>query len=81
MDRPVGIIHERMEEERLVKNIYRVKVESNRRRDRPRRKWMDGVKGCTLSDRGLTISEVKKCVKDRESGDILLEGGDVDDPG
>ena len=35
-----------------------------RRRGRPRRRWMDGVKGC-LSDRGLTIPEGKACVKDR----------------
>ena len=33
-----------MERERLEKNIYRAEVEGNRRRGRPRRRWMDGVK-------------------------------------
>ena len=57
---------ERMEGEleRLVKKIYRAEVEGNRGRGRPKRRWMDGVKGC-LSDRGLTIPEAKECVKDR----------------
>ena len=55
---------ERMEGERLVKKIYRAEVEGNRRRGRPRRRRMDGVKGC-LSERGLSIPEAKECVKDR----------------
>ena len=55
---------ERMEGERLVKKIYRAEVESNRGRGRPRRRWMDGVKGC-LNDRELSIPEAKKCIKDR----------------
>ena len=38
---------------------------------------MDGVKGC-LSERGLSIPEAKKCVKDRRE---WIVGGDVDDPG
>ena len=49
---------ERMEGERLVKKIYRAEVEGNRGRGRPRRRWMDGVKGC-LRERGLIIPEVK----------------------
>ena len=55
---------ERMERVRLVKNIYQAEVEGNRGRGRPRRRWMDGVKGC-VSDRGLTTPEAKECVKDR----------------
>ena len=31
---------------------------------RPRRRWMDRVKGC-LNVTGLTIQEPKECVKDR----------------
>ena len=63
-----------MEGERLVKKIYRAEVEGNRRRGRPMRRWMDGVKGC-LSERGLSIPEAEECVKDRR------EWGDVDGPG
>ena len=49
----------------FVKKIYRVDVvEGNRGRGIPRRRWMNGAKGC-LSDRGLTIPEAKECVKDR----------------
>ena len=33
-----------MEGERVVKKIYQAEVEGNRRRGRPRRRWMDGVK-------------------------------------
>ena len=55
---------ERMEGERLVKKIYRAEVEGNRRRGRPRRRWMDAVKGC-LSKRGLSIPEAEECVMDR----------------
>ena len=40
----------RMEEERLVKKIYRAEVEGSRGKGRPKRRWMNGVKGC-LSDR------------------------------
>ena len=54
---------ERMEGERLMKKIYRAEVEGNRGRGRPKRRWMDGVKGC-LSDRGLSIPEAKECTKD-----------------
>ena len=48
----------------MLKKIYRAEVEGNRGRGRPRRKRMDGVKGC-LSDRGLSIPETKESVKDR----------------
>ena len=53
-----------MEGERLVKKIYRAEVEGNRGKGRPRRRWMEGVKGC-VSDRGLSISEANECIKDR----------------
>ena len=53
-----------MERERSVKKIYRAEVDGNRGKGRPRRRWMDGVKGC-LSERGLSIPEAKECVKDR----------------
>ena len=50
-----------MEGERLMQKIYRAEVEDNRGRGRPKRRWMDGVKGC-LSNRRLTIPEAKECV-------------------
>ena len=53
-----------MEGERGVKKIYRADVEGNRGRGRPKRRWMDGVKG-GLNDRGLTILEAKECVRDK----------------
>ena len=64
---------ERMEGERLVKKIYRAEAEGNRRRGRPRRRWMDGVKGC-LSERGLSIPEAEECVKDRREWRRIVGG-------
>ena len=64
---------ERMEGERLVKKIYRAEVEGNRRRGRPRRRWMDEVKGC-LSERGLSIPEAEECVKDRREWRRIVGG-------
>ena len=54
-------------------------MEGDRGRGRPRRRWMDGVKGC-LSDRGLTIPEAKECIEDRREWRRIVGGGDVDDP-
>ena len=62
-----------MERERLVKKIYRAEVDGNRGRGRPRRRWMDGVKGC-LNDRGLSIPEAKECVKDRREWRRIVGG-------
>ena len=52
-----------MEGEMILKKIYQADVEGNRKRGRPRRRWMDEVKGC-LNDRGLTILKAKECVKE-----------------
>ena len=68
---------EGMERGSLVKKIYRADVEGNRERGKPRRRWMDKVKGC-LIDRRLTIPEVKECIKDRREETYC--GHDVDDP-
>ena len=46
-----------------MKEIYRSEVKGNSGRGRPRRRWMDVVKGC-LNDRGLSIPEAKKCIED-----------------
>ena len=42
-------------------------------RGRPRRSWMDGVKGC-LSERGLSIPEAKECAKDRRKWRRIVGG-------
>ena len=63
---------ERMEGERLVKKIYRADVEGSKERPRPKRRWMDGVKGC-LRARGLTIPKAKECVKDRREWRHIVE--------
>ena len=70
----------RIEGERLVKKIYRAEVEGNRGKGRPRRRWMDKVKGC-LSDRGLTIPKAKECAKDGREWRRIVGEGDIDDPG
>ena len=70
---------ERMEKKRIIKKICRAIVEADRGRGRPKRRWMDALKGC-LSDRGLTIPEAKECVKDRREWRRITEG-DVNDPG
>ena len=62
-----------MEGEKLVKNIYRAEVEGNRGRGRPRRRWMDRVKG-RLSERGLSIPEAEECVKDRREWRRIVWG-------
>ena len=55
---------ERMEEERLVKRVYQSDVMGVRRRGRPRRGWMDGVKEI-LGRKGLSIEDARECVQDR----------------
>ena len=57
----------------ILFNLYRAEVEGNRRRGRPRRRWMDGVKGC-LSERGLSIPEAEECVKDRREWRRIVGG-------
>ena len=41
---------ERIEEERLVKRVYRANVEGNRERGRPQRRWRDEVKELLLAE-------------------------------
>ena len=55
---------ERMGDDRLVKRVYDSEVRGVRRRGRPRKGWMDGLKE-TLERRGLNIQEARDCVQDR----------------
>ena len=51
---------ERMGDERMAKRVYELDVRGVRRRGRPRKYWMDGVKEM-LAKKGLSIQEVKAC--------------------
>ena len=57
-----------------MKKIYRAELEGNRERGRPRRRWMDGVKGC-VRNRELTIPEAKERVKDWREWRRIVGGG------
>ena len=67
---------ERMEDDRLAKKVYESEMQGPRCRGRPRRGWMDGVKG-ELSKRSLTIQEAKECVHDRREWHSVCRGNDV----
>ena len=55
---------ERRRDERLAKTVYESSVRGVRRRGKPRKCWMDGVKE-TLERKGLNIEEAKVSVHDR----------------
>ena len=55
---------ERMGDERMAKRVYESDVRGVRRRGRPRKCWMDGVKE-VLARKGLNIQEAKVSVQDR----------------
>ena len=53
-----------MGDERLAKRVYDSNVRGMRRRGRPRKCWINGVKE-TLERKGLNIEEAKVSVQDR----------------
>ena len=55
---------ERMEEDRLVKRIYRSEARGVAPRGRPQLRWMDGVKRA-LNDRGVSVDQARVKVRDR----------------
>ena len=55
---------ERMDEDRLVKRVYRAEVRGVAPRGRPQLRWMDGVKKA-LSDRGLSVEQARVNMRDR----------------
>ena len=55
---------ERMGDERMAKRVYESDVRGVRRRGRPRKCWMDGVKE-VLARKGLNIQEAKVSIQDR----------------
>ena len=52
---------ERIGDERMAKRVYEYDVRGVRRRGRPRKCWMDGVKE-VLARKGLDIQEVKASI-------------------
>ena len=64
---------ERMRNERLVKRVYDPEVRGVRRRGRPRKSWMNGVKE-TLERKGLNIQEAKVSLQDRSGWRSICRG-------
>ena len=64
---------ERMGDDRLVKRVYDSEVRGVRRRGRPRKCWMDGLKEI-LGKKGLNIQEARVCVQDRSEWRRICRG-------
>ena len=64
---------QRMGDERMAKRVYESDVRGVRRRGRPRKCWMDGVKE-VLARKGLTIQEAKVSVQDRNEWRSICRG-------
>ena len=66
---------ERMEKDRIVKNVYVGKCAGSRSVDRPRKRWIDSVKNC-LRKKGLDIRQAKKrkMVQDRSEWQWFVRG-------
>ena len=65
---------ERMEGNRLTKKIYTSKVEGNRGRGRPKRRWRDAVRD-VLFQRGLDMQEGERRARDRGDWKVFVYGG------
>ena len=64
---------ERMGDERMAKRVYESGVRGIRKRGRPRKCWMDGVKE-VLARKGLSIQEAKISVQDRNEWRSICRG-------
>ena len=64
---------ERMEEERMVKQLYEASVNGVRPRGRPRKRWKDGVKDIA-KEIGRSIQEFEGLAKDRTEWKKLCKG-------
>ena len=64
---------ERMGDDRMAKRVYASNVRGVRRRGRPRKCWMDGVKEL-LARKGLNIREAKVSVQDRNEWRSIRRG-------
>ena len=64
---------ERMGDDRMAKRVYESDVRGVRRRGRPRKCWMDGVKE-VLARKGLNIQEARVSVQDRNEWRSVCRG-------
>ena len=64
---------ERMGDERMAKRVYGSDVRGVRRRVRPRKCWIDGVKEM-LARKGLNIKEVNVSVQNRNEWHSICRG-------
>jgi len=64
---------ERMDGDRMAKQVYESEMQGRRCRGRPRKKWMDSVKE-VLAKRGLNIQEAKVCVQNRQEWRNVCRG-------
>ena len=64
---------ERMDESRLVKRVYRGECVGNKRRGRPRTKWIKSVELC-LEKRNLGLDEARGFVHNRNEWRGIVRG-------
>ena len=64
---------EKMGDERMAKRVYESNVRGVRRRGRPRKCWMDGMKE-VLARKGLTIQKVKVSLQNRNEWCSICRG-------
>jgi hypothetical protein len=62
---------ERMNEERLVKRVWKSEVEGSRPRGRPCFSWMNGVQKA-LRMRDLTVEDARECARDRSAWSMIV---------
>ena len=55
---------ERMEKDRITKRVYVGECAGSRSMGRPRKRWINTVKGC-LRKRGLDVGQARRMVQDR----------------
>ena len=62
---------ERMNEERLVKQVFLSSVEGRSLRGRPRMGWLDGVK-IAVGERGLSLEQARTSALDRSAWTVIV---------
>ena len=64
---------ERMDENRLVKRMYKGECVGDKRRGRPKNKWIGSVKFC-LAERNLDLVEASRLVHNRNEWKGIVRG-------
>ena len=62
---------ERIGEHRMARRVLMAEGSGERVRERPRIRWMDGVK-VALGNRGMTVEAARQCSKDRKEWRALV---------